>query len=240
MADEKNVHQGHRKRMKDAMLIGGLDGLNDHQILEILLFYVIPKRDTNPVAHKLVERFGSLRGVLEADCDELCEVDGIGENAASLIKFIQMISGRYLRASSFEADSQQFTSTDALRRYYEGVFLGIHTEQVRAMLVDDQLNMIKEKMLIEGSINKVQISTRRFTDFVIKNNCNRIVIAHNHPNGSCIPSKEDIVATKKLYDILSLIDITIVDHIIVGKTGSYSLRASEHCVNIWPKTVRLK
>lgn len=234
MADEKNIHQGHRIRMKNSMLENGIDGLNDHQILEILLFYAVPKMDTNPIAHRLIERFGSLRGVLEADYDELCDVSGIGNNSASLIKFSQMLAKRYVCASSFEPDSMKLTDTDALRRYYEGVFLGVPVEQVRGMLVDDDLNVVKEKLLIEGSINKVHVSTRIFTDFVIKNNCSRLVIAHNHPKGLCIPSKEDIIATKKLFDILKLLDISIVDHIIVGQTGSFSLRASDRCGNIWP------
>lgn len=240
MGDEKNIHHGHRMRMKHAMIENGIDGLNDHQILEIMLFYAVPKIDTNPIAHRLIERFGSLRNVLEADFDELREVNGIGDNAASLIKFSQMLAGRYVCASSFEDDSMKFTDTDSLRRYYEGVFLGTTVEQVRGMLVDDDLNMVKEKLLIEGSISKVQISTRVFTDFVIKNNCNRLVIAHNHPRGVCLPSKEDVITTKKLFDILKMLDISIVDHIIVGQTGSFSLRASDRCGNIWPIDKRLR
>lgn len=233
MDDEKNIHLGHRKRTKDSVLNHGLDGRNDHQVLEVLLFYAIPNGDTNPVAHRLVNRFGSLRGVLEADYDELRTVKGIGDNAASLIKFVQMFSGRYLCASSFEEDSMHFTDTNSLRRYFEGAFLGVRNEQTRAMLLDDNLCFIKEQLITEGTIGKVEVNTRKFTDFIIKNNCNRVVIAHNHPNGLAIPSKEDIATTAELIKIFDKLEISLVDHIIVGRTGSYSLRASEHSHALW-------
>lgn len=238
MKSEKNIHLGHRKRMKTAMLEHGLDGLNDHQVLEMLLFYAIPNGDTNPVAHNLVLRFGSLRGVLEADYEELKTVKGIGENAASLLKFVQQLSGRYLRASSFEGDTQQFTDTDSLRRYYEGVFLGVKDEQIRAMLIDDELFMIKEQLIIEGTVGKAEFIARKFADFVIKNNCNRVVIAHNHPNGASLPSKEDLIVTKELYNLLEMLEISLVDHIIVGRTGSFSIRSKNHGYGIWPDNRR--
>lgn len=228
MADEINIHHGHRKRMKSAMLEHGLDGLNEHQVLEILLFYAKPQGDTNPVAHRLIQHFGTLKGVLEAGYEELLKVDGIGENAASLIKFCQMFSGRYLCASCFDGDILHFGDTVALRRYYEGVFLGVKDEQIRAMLFDDELNMMKEQMIMEGTINKVELSTRKFADFVIKNNCSRVVIAHNHPNGSCLPSAEDVEVTKYLVDFLKVLEIELLDHIIVGRTGSFSMFSSRH------------
>ncbi len=228
MSDEVNIHQGHRKRMKNAMLTHGLDGLNEHQVLEILLFYAKPQGDTNPIAHRLIQRFGTLRGVLEADYEDLLEVGGIGENAASLIKFAQMFSGRYLCASCFEGEVLHFGDTLSLRRYYEGIFLGAKDEQIRAMLFDDELNMIKEQVIMLGTIGKVELSTRKFTDFVIKNNCSRVVIAHNHPNGSALPSGADIEVTKELKALMSKLEITLLDHIIVGRTGSFSMRSNGH------------
>ncbi len=225
MPSDSNIHQGHRKRMKQAMLEHGLDGLNEHQVLELLLFYGISNGDTNPTAHRLIQHFGSLKGVLEADYNDLLKVNGIGENAASLIKFAQMFSGVYLRASSFTDGVLNISDTTGLRKYYEAVFLGVKDEQVRAMLFDDELNMVKEQLIVEGTIGKVELSTRRFTDFVIRNNCSRVVLAHNHPNGSALPSGADVAATRELQEIMSRIDITLLDHIIVGRTGSISLHA---------------
>ena len=227
-----NVHAGHRKRMKEAMLNHGIDSLNEHQVLEILLFYAIPNGDTNPIAHELMRKFKTLRGVIEADYDELKAVKGIADNAASLIKFVQMFSGRYLRSSCCDGDKFRFNDTLTLRRYYEGVFLGVKNEQIRVMLLDDELNMLKEEAIIEGTIGKVEISTRKFTDFIIKNNSSRVVIAHNHPNGSSLPSKEDVEATESLSEFLKMLDITLLDHVITGRTGSTSMRALGYMKNI--------
>ncbi len=225
MPSDTNIHQGHRKRMKSSMIEYGLDGLKEHQMLELLLFYGISNGDTNPTAHRLIQHFGSLKGVLEADYEDLLKVKGIGENTASLIKFVQMFSGVYLRSTCFTDGVLNISDTIGLRKYYESVFLGEKDEQIRAMLFDDELNMVKEQLLIEGTVGKVELSKRRFTDFVIKNNCSRVVIAHNHPNGPALPSKEDVKATIELEEVLGAIDITLLDHVIVGRTGSISMRA---------------
>lgn len=236
MSDEKNIHQGHRKRMKSAMLSHGIDSLNDHQILELLLFYGISNGDTNPIAHRLVERFGSMKEAIEADYEELMKVKGVGENTASLIKFVQQFSRRYLQDAYSGGSNACFPDTDSLRRYYEAVFLGVHDEQVRAMLVDDGLCMIKEQVILEGTVNKVELSTRKIADFVVKNDCNRLVIAHNHPNGVALPSKEDILVTKELNSVLGMLDISLLDHIIVGRTGSFSMRSANMGYGIWKNT----
>lgn len=226
MSNDSNIHQGHRKRMKSSMLEHGLDGLQEHQILELLLFYGISNGDTNPIAHRLIQHFGSLKGVLEADYEDLQKVKGVGENTASLIKFVQMLSGVYLRSTCFTDGVLNISDTDGLRSYYESIFLGVKDEQIRAMLFDDELNMVKEQLLIEGTVGKVELSIRKFTDFAIRNNCSRMVIAHNHPNGPAIPSKSDVLSTLELMKVLGKIDITILDHVIVGRTGSISMHGS--------------
>lgn len=232
--DERNVHKGHRKRTKESMLEHGIDSLNDHQVLEILLFYGIPNGDTNPIAHRLVEEFGSLRGVLEADYDKLCRIKGISDNSAGLIKFVQQLSRRYLKSACFSDEkSHKFDSTESLREYFESVFLGVETEEVHALVVDDELKLVAEAKISEGTIGKVQISARKIADFVIMNRCDRVVLAHNHPKGVCMPSKADIIKTKELTKLLSELEISVIDHIIVGRNGSFSLRASNHAQGIW-------
>lgn len=216
------------------MLANGLQTFNDVQIIEALLFYAIPNGDTNPIAHRLINRFGSICGVLEANYHELREIKGIGENAAMLIRFCQQLSGRYLQSLSFDdSESMLIKDTDGLRRYFEGVFLGMHDEQIRAMVLDDKLCMVRENVILEGTIGKVELSARRVADFVIRNGCNRIILAHNHPKGMAIPSRADLITTKKIVTLLKEFEITMVDHIIVGRTGSMSLRASMHAPGIW-------
>lgn len=212
----------------------GLDGFNEHQVLEMLLFFAIPNGDTNPTAHRLIERFGSLRGVLEAEREELIGVKGIGESAANLIRFSRLFAGRYLRAASFDEDrSHRFADTDAARRYYEGVFLGEKDEQIRAMAVTEDLRLMKEDFILAGTFGRVELSARKLADFALRNGCDRLILAHNHPRGAAIPSAVDLRATTKLSRLLFEMDILLLDHIIVGRTGSVSLRSSKTGQSIW-------
>lgn len=222
--------------MKETVLEHGLDGLNDHQVLEVLLFYGVPNGDTNPTAHRLIERFGSLRGVLEADYSELVRITGIGENSASLIKFSQLLARRYLRAACFkDSETLRFTDTDNLCRYYEGVFLGVPDEQIWAMALDCELGLIKEELIMKGTIGKVEFSPRLIADFAVRNRCSRVVLAHNHPNGASMPSNADVSVTALLVRVLSGLDIELADHIIVGMHGGISMRNSERAKIIWPE-----
>ncbi|MCM1335792.1 MAG: hypothetical protein NC084_04700 [Bacteroides sp.] len=233
--EEEKLHLGHRERMRRIALTEGLEGFNEHQVLEVLLFFAIPSGDTNPAAHRLIERFGSLRGVLSAGRDELVEVKGIGENAANLIAFSRLFAGRYLRAASFEDErSRRFAHTNASRQYYEGVFLGEEEEQIRAMAVTEDLRLVKEAKVLAGTFGKVELSARKLADFAIRNGCDRVILAHNHPRGAGMPSQADISATTDLARLLFELDILLLDHIIVGRTGSYSLRASPNAKVVWP------
>ena len=231
---EKSVHKGHRNRMRQAVLEHGADGLNDHQILEILLYQCFRNGDTNPLAHKLINRFGSLKNVLDADYDELSSVEGMGEGSAFFIGFIKEVAKRYVKASCFEDEkTRKFRNTDMLREYFEGIFLGTDNEEIRALVIDPELRLVAETKISDGTIGKVQISARSIANFVIKNNCYRVVLAHNHPRGACMPSKADLIVTKELVELLSELEIDLIDHIIVGSNGSLSLRASNHSAGIW-------
>lgn len=221
--------------MREIAFSEGLDGFNEHQVLEMLLFFAIPNGDTNPTAHRLIERFGSLRGVLEAERDELTAVKGIGESAANLIRFSRLFAGRYLRAASFdENDSHRFADTDSARRYYEGVFLGEKDEQIRAMAVTEDLRLVREDLILRGTFGRVELSARKMADFALRNGCDRLILAHNHPRGAAIPSMSDLTATTKYARLLFELDIIMLDHIIVGRTGSVSLRSSKVGQVVWP------
>lgn len=231
---DKNVHKGHRRRMRQAVIEHGADSLNDHQILEILLYQCFRNGDTNPLAHKLINKFGSLKNVLDADYDELSSVEGMGEGSAFFIGFIREVAKRYAKASCFEDEkTKKFRNTDMLREYFEGIFLGAENEEIRALVVDPELRLVAETKISDGTIGKVRISARSIANFVIKNNCDRVVIAHNHPRGVCMPSKADLIVTKELVELLSELEIDLIDHIIVGSNGSLSLRSSNHSIGIW-------
>lgn len=222
--ETENVHHGHRQRVKKRFLEYGLDTLDDYQLLEILLFYAVPKKDTNEMAHLLINKFGSLCGVLRADYEELMEVKGIGENAASLIKFFQMFAQRFLR-EEFEnhEERKSMASSDNAKEYCKTLYLGETHESVYAVALDSNLCVMKSKKLFTGSPDSVAVSARVIIEFIIKCKCNAVLLSHNHPNGSCLPSKTDTEVTKKIGKALAESNIQLVDHIIIGRDGALSM-----------------
>lgn len=231
---EKNIHAGHRQRLKAAMREHGLEPYNDIQVLEALLFYAIPNGDTNPTAHRLLEQFGSFHAVLEADFDELRKVKGIGENAASLICFMKQICGYYFKSKNSEISKRvQMESYEDLCKYFERAFVDEKYEQIRVMGLDDRLYMMCEEVISEGDFGRVEVSVKKLAEFCFKNCCNRIVISHNHPNGVALPSAADISLTKDIVELLDELEIELLDHIIVGRGGSYSMRNSQQAFKVW-------
>lgn len=232
--NEKNIHAGHRQRMKKAMREHGLEPFNDIQVLEALLFYAIPNGDTNPTAHRLLDRFGSFRAVLEADFIELQKVKGIGENAANLICFSKHLCGYYTRSLAGEnGQLVQMKSCQDLCDYYEKQFLNVAFEQVWVMGLDDSLFVVREEIIAKGDFVKVNLSARQLADFCNRTCCSRIVLAHNHPNGAALPSAADTSLTRELAAVLKVLEIELVDHIIIGKSGSFSFKNSPHASVIW-------
>lgn len=230
-----DVHSGHRQRMKERFLTGGLESFSDHEVFELILFYAIPRRDVNELSHRLVERFGSLRGVFDADHDELCSVEGIGENAATLIRLISSSFRRYALG-----DSEIPFIYDSLRKvgeYAVKLYVGVAVEKLYAMLFDNKMMLLDTVMLAEGAVNSVRVSTRTIAEKAFKKNASSIILIHNHPNGTPYPSEEDVRFSSYLRDLLSNLDITLIDHIIVsgryyrpvfeGETGENVLASSK-------------
>ena len=240
MSEKKpNIHEGHRKRVKERFLKFGVDSFTDVQLLEALLFYAVPKKDTNDTAHLLLNTFGgTFAKVLNADYKELLKVNGIGENTASLIKFVQMASKKYL-ISSFAEDDDALKRTVSGRSllcdYCANLFLGCKNEVLYAIALDDELMVISYEIIAQGDPGRVEISERKIAEFVLKNNCERIAMAHNHSNGSSQPSREDIFATNETAELLEKLGVELVDHIIVGKYGPTSMRDSVMSDKIWNK-----
>lgn len=229
MAENKtNLHEGHRQRVKERFLKFGVESFTDVQLLETLLFYAVPKKDTNDTAHLLLDTFGgTFAKVVETDYEELLKVKGIGENAASLMKFFQMAARKYLISSFSEADDavkRTVTGQSALCEYCSNLFLGCKNEVLYVIALDHELMVTAKEIIMEGDPGKVQLSQRKVLEFVLKNNCDRIALAHNHPGGSSQASRSDVNTTSDLAEFLDKIDIELVDHIIVGKYGAVSMR----------------
>lgn len=218
------VHDGHRERLKARFLEHGIDSFNDLNALELLLFYAIPRRDTNVIAHALLNRFGGLSGVFDASIPELMEVPGIGENAALLIKLVpQMVKKKELSKVS---DMRTFHKSSQVAQFLIPRFMEEREELVLVMCLDTRNSLLCCEVLNRGVVNAVDISTRRLAEHALKHKASAVVLAHNHPDGVAMPSREDEVFTAKAQDALRLIGIRMMDHIIIAGKNYFSMRDS--------------
>ena len=211
-------HDGHRERMKSRFVEAGLDGFNDHNALEMLLFYALPRRDTNILAHRLLKQFGSLDGVLEANYEELRAVDGIGDNAAVLLKLIPEVSRRYMMRKSLPI--KRITCVADAGNFFVARFAYEVNEMAYAMLLNASNGIIACKKMGGGVVNATEVGVRMLVEAAIKSNAVAVIIAHNHPGALPVPSKEDEYSTTVISNALGLVDIKLLDHIIVG-AGTY-------------------
>ena len=216
-----SIHDGHRARMKRRFLEHGLDSFDDHNVLELLLFYAIPRGDVNPLAHELITRFGSLSAVFDAPLDELMKVPGIGESAALLIKLVPQMSRRYM-ISRTRSDNI-LNSTQKAGNYLMQFFYGERDEVVYMACLDAKCKVINCKMIFRGGVNSANISVRKLVENALLYNSTSVIIAHNHTSGIALPSQEDIATTKKIEEALRAVDIILNDHIIVADDDYVSL-----------------
>ena len=217
------AHDGHRSRLKTEFLARP-DSFPDHKLLELLLFYANPRSDTNPLAHTLLEQFGSLAGVLDATPEQLQKVPGVGTHAAVLFKAAKELSGRYL-AGRTRMDVVAQGSRDyypILRPY----FFGARNEQVYLLCMDGKHKVLGIRRLGEGNVNAVAITTRLITEAALALNAAAVVLAHNHVSGIAFPSEDDIATTRSLAPFLAKLGVELVDHLIFVDDDMVSLRDS--------------
>lgn len=216
-----NLHEGHRQRLKERFIKNGLADFEDHNILELLLFFSVPRSDTNELGHKLLQRFGSLSNVFDAPIDELCKVDGIGMHSATLIKMIPDLCSIY--HSDKTENVTVVSSTEMAGRFFVPRFMGKLNEEVHIMLLDDKKKVIKCEMISKGTVNASAVSIRRIAAEAINCNATGVVLAHNHPGGIALPSASDLSVTKRIYKALKLMDIQLCDHIVVADMDYVSM-----------------
>lgn len=216
-----SIHKEHRQRMRERFLAEGLDHFTEYQVLELMLFYVIPRRDTNPIAHALIDRFGSLSQVLEAPVEELEKVDGIGPNAALLLNLITA-AARYYAVNRTEKQKILRTIEDC-GDYLKSFFVGRRSEMVYLLCLDAKCKVLGCREVGEGSVNSANVPLRRVVEIALGLNASSVVLAHNHPSGLALPSGEDIATTQRVAAALSAVDVHLVDHIIVADDDFVSL-----------------
>lgn len=217
----QSIHKDHRKRMKDRFLKQGLDGFTEYQALEFLLFFCIPQGDTNELAHRLIEHFGSLSQVLEAPVEELKKVNGIGDHSAILIQLMNQMARFYLvdRAKR----EKVLPTIEDCARYLIPYFYGRMNETVFLLCLDAKCKALCCKVVGEGSINSAGISVRRIVETALREGATTVVLAHNHPSGIAIPSPEDIQTTRRVAAALQSVEIHLADHIVVADDDYVSM-----------------
>lgn len=214
----QNIHKDHRKRLKQRFLEEGLDNFTDIQVLELLLFYAIPQKDTNPIAHGLLEYFGSLSRVLEADVEELKKVPGISDHSATLLTLVTELARYYQVDCSQRVET--LTTLDACGAYLVPRFFGRSKETVFLLCLDAKCKVLCCKEVGEGSVNSASISIRRIVETALSANATTVILAHNHPSGVAVPSAEDVQTTRRVAAALSAVEVHMADHIVVAE-GDY-------------------
>lgn len=208
------IHEGHRNRLKARYRDHGLDNFNDVNVLELLLFYAIPRKDTNELAHALLDHFGSLDRIFEASVPELEEVPGIGENTALLITLVPQITRRYLMAKGNCICS--ITSSAEAGKYLVPRLMFEKEEKLLLLCLDAKKSVISCVTLGSGVINAVDVNVRKVVENAVRNRASSVILAHNHPSGVALPSREDERITREIASALKLVGIPLDDHIIVA------------------------
>lgn len=217
---EVNLHVGHRERLRARAVENGLESFNEHQILELLLGYYLPRVDTNPIAHRLIDEFGSLGAVLEAKAEDLSKIDGMGEKAASFLHLIPHILKAYKKSKM--ATGLTLTSPQQVFKYLGEVVKYVPHEELYVICLNGKSKVLNTKLLAKGTSNQVDFSLQQITKLALQIGSSGIILVHNHPSGTTEPSLEDIALTKKVYLALSLNGICVMDHLIIGKDDYYS------------------
>lgn len=217
-------HSGHRERMRERFRETGLNGFSDVNILEFLLFYVIPRRDTNLIAHALLDRFGGFNQVIDAPYHELMKVPGVGENVATFLKLIPAVCKHYTLGR--QVVKKSYMSIEEMAEYVIPLF-SFEVEEILYMICLDSGNrVILTKPVSVGGVESVRVEPRKIMEIAMSCNASRVVLAHNHPSGIPSPSESDISLTKLISDMLRVVGVELIDHFIVADEAYSSLRKS--------------
>ena len=214
MNNKTTCHDGHRARMLQKFKKLGGQAFGSHELFEMFLFFSIPRVNTNETAHKLLDRFGSVRGVIDASIEELCTVDGIGEKSAMIIKIAAEL---YSRCMLEEADkSKNFTTYTQVAKYLSALYLGASKEIIYLLVFSNSMRLIAAEKLEEGNSNSALLNSEKILRCANSYNSTNIILAHNHPGGRAIPSGEDMKATGMIRNFVAAFGINLIEHFVVA------------------------
>ena len=217
------IHDGHREKMRHRFQETGLEGFADHEALELLLYYAIPRRDTNELAHRLLARYGSLAALLQAPVEDLQRTEGIGESAAVFLKLVPAFVYKAQRSAGQETI---LNSTEKAGRYLLTCFAGERNEVIYQLCLDRKGKLLACKRLSEGGSAAAELNIRRLVENALLTSASAVILSHNHPSGIALPSREDYATTQQAQDALRTIGVELLDHIIVAEDDYVSLADS--------------
>lgn len=217
------LHDGHRKRLIDRAIREGLDDFSHHNVIELLLFYGIPRKDTNEIAHVLLDTFGSISGIFDAPIAELAKITGMGEYSASLLKLMPQIFRVYMTDKNRDIC---LDSTKKAGEYLLSRYIGRTEEAVYMVCIDSKCRVLGTTLIHHGSVNAAEVNIRTIVSTALKFNAVGVIISHNHPGGVALPSKEDLITTQRIKSVLEPVNVALIDHIIVADNDFVSLADS--------------
>lgn len=223
MHGEKTPHYaGHRQRIKQKYLRSGIDGWYDHEVLEFLLSYAIPRRDTKPLAKTLLSRFSTFAGVLDAPAEDIAAVPGLGMHGALLLKLSRDLAALYHKNQIFKKDL--ISSPGAAVAYLHTLLKGAAHEEFHAIFLNAANHCISSERIGAGTVNRSAVYPRTLAERALACHATGVILAHNHPAGTLKPSDEDIKATTAVARALATVDVTLLDHLIVAGNGYFSFK----------------
>lgn len=224
MAEKKAIHTGHRGRVKQEFLTRGIEGWPDHRVLELVLFYAIPQGDVNPLAHELIDRFGSLSGVLDALPEELMKVKGMGEHSATMLKLFPAVLGRYLEGRT--GPGQLVHTTQEAGHVLAPYLYGSRNEMVYVLCLDAKRKVLGVRRISEGNNNNSDVTIRRVAEECMALRASACYLAHNHISGIALPSPEDMNTTAVIRTVLEPLGVLLVDHLVFVDGDLVSIQES--------------
>lgn len=216
------VYEGHRARLKEKFKQASFKGWQEYEVLEMLLTYALPRKDTKPLAKQLIACFGSLKQVLDADYEELSRIKGLGAHSATFLKFVKEITSFY--TLSEVKSRHEITSTLEVVNFLKSVLGGQTEEQFLAIFIDASGKVLGYEVLHEGTVNKATVYPRKVARQALKQNASGVFIAHNHPSGTLKPSAQDIKTTNALKSALNSVEIMLIDHVIIAGNSYFSFK----------------
>lgn len=226
----KTDHSGHRQHVRESYLSHGLLGEPDHRVLEMLLFFGIPYRDTNPIAHALIDTFGSFPAVLEASPEQLKQVKGMTMNASILLSMILPVFRRYEECLNNRPVLQ---TTEEIVKYIRPRYHGAHSEVLYALCFNEKATLISLRKISEGDNGETAMDFRALSSAALESGAARVTLVHNHPGGVAAPSFEDVQSTHNARILLAALKVNLDDHIIISGNRSFSMANSPRFATIF-------